>query len=80
MSVIASVTLTASNRVRQTSRQGRTVRFPGSTLSWFTAIVGPFAAAALMAPAAMDGEDTANLCVSGSALILGLACCGCGMT
>jgi len=48
--------------------QGRTVRFPGLTLSWFTAMVGPFAAAALMAPAAMDGEETANLQVSGSAI------------
>ncbi len=39
----------------------RTVRLPGSTLSWFTAIVGPLEAAALMAPAAMDGDDTENL-------------------
>ena len=38
-----------------------TVRLPGLTVSCLTAIVGPFAAAALMAPEAMDGEDTANL-------------------
>ena len=39
----------------------RTVRLPGSTLSWLTAIVGPFEAAALIAPVAMDGDDTENL-------------------
>ena len=39
----------------------RTVRLPGMTVSWLTAMVGPLVDAALMAPVAMDGEDTANL-------------------
>ena len=39
----------------------RTVRLPGLMVSWLTAMVGPFDAAMLIAPVAMDGEDTANL-------------------
>ena len=38
-----------------------TVRFPGLTVSWLTATVGPLDAAALMAPVAIEGADTANL-------------------